>query len=71
MEVSNLRGESDDTVSVWLRRSESEAAREKLDAAVYEDPHRKTSISPRVGECINRKTSKVQRIVPTSRSVLR
>jgi NIPSNAP len=67
----SFRGESDDSVYVWLRRFESEAEREKLYAAVYEDPHWQTSISPRIGELINRDTTRVQRIVPTSRSVLR
>ena len=67
----SFRGETDDSVYVWLRRFESEAEREKLYAAVYEDPHWQTSISPRIGELINRETTRVQRIVPTSRSVLR
>jgi hypothetical protein len=67
----SFRGETDDSVYVWLRRFESEAEREKLYAAVYEDAHWKTSISPRIGELINRATTRVQRIVPTSRSVLR
>jgi hypothetical protein len=38
---------------------------------VYQDDHWKNSIGPRVGELINREAIKVQRIVPTSRSVLR
>ena len=67
----SFRGETDDSVYVWLRRFESEAEREKLYAAVYEDPHWQTSISPRIGELINREATRVQRIVPTSRSVLR
>jgi hypothetical protein len=68
--AGSFRGESDDSVYVWIRRFESEAAREKLYAAIYEDDHWKGSIAPRVGECINRETIQVQRIVPTSRSVL-
>jgi hypothetical protein len=67
----SFRGETDDSVYVWLRRFESEAEREKLYAAVYDDPHWQTSISPRIGELINRETTQIQRIVPTSRSVLR
>jgi NIPSNAP len=67
----SFRGETDDSVYVWLRRFESEAEREKLYAAVYDDPHWKASISPQIGELINRETTRVQRIVPTSRSVLR
>ena len=67
----SFRGETDDSVYIWLRRFESEAEREKLYAAVYDDPHWQTSISPRIGELINRETTRIQRIVPTSRSVLR
>jgi hypothetical protein len=68
---ASFRGETDDSVYVWLRRFESEAERERLYAAVYEDPHWQASISPRIGELINRETTRVQRLVPTSRSVLR
>jgi len=68
---ASFRGETDDSVFVWMRRFESEAEREKLYAAVYEDDHWKNVISPRIGELIDRETIKVQRIVPTSRSVLR
>lgn len=62
------RGETDDSVFVWMRRFESEAQRVALYAAVYEDPHWKTSISPRVGECIDRPSIKVQRITATTLS---
>ncbi len=62
------RGETDDSVFVWTRRFESEAQRVALYAAVYEDPHWKTSISPRVGECIDRPSIKVQRITATTLS---
>jgi hypothetical protein len=67
----SFRGETDDSVYVWLRRFESEAERERLYAAISEDEHWKTAISPRIGELINREATRVQRIVPTSRSVLR
>jgi hypothetical protein len=59
------KGETDDSVFVWTRRFESEAQREALYKAVYEDPHWKEKISPRVGELIDRPTIKVQRIVST------
>jgi len=62
------RGETDDSVFVWTRRFESEAEREALYKAVYEDPHWKTSISPRVGECIDRPSIKVQRLTATKLS---
>ena len=67
----SFRGETDESVYIWIRRFESEEEREKLYAAVYQDDHWKDSISPRVGELINREAIKVQRIVPTGRSVLR
>lgn len=69
--AGSFHGEEDDSVFVWLRRFESEAEREKLYAAVYEDKHWKEVISPKVGELINREAIKVQRINPSSRSVLR
>ena len=69
--AGSFRGETDESVYVWIRRFESEAEREKLYAAVYESDHWKNSIGPRIGALINRDANNVQRIVPTSRSVLR
>jgi hypothetical protein len=69
--AGSFRGETDDSVYVWIRRFESEAEREKLYDAVYQDDHWKNSIADRVGQLINREANHVQRIVPTSRSVLR
>jgi hypothetical protein len=66
--TASFRGESDDSVYVWLRRFESEAERERLYAEVYQSEHWKTSISPRVGECIDREQIKVQRLLPTRAS---
>ena len=66
-----FRGEEDESVYVWLRRFESEAERERLYEAVYQSEEWKTYFSPRVGELIVREEIKVQRIVPTARSVLR
>lgn len=66
----SFRGESDDSVYVWLRRFNDEAERERLYAAFYESDDWISWISDKVGECIERETIQVQRIVPTSRSVL-
>ena len=66
----SFRGEDDDSVYVWTRRFESEAERERLYDAVYKSEHWLNNLTDRVGQCINRETIKVQRIVPTSRSVL-
>ena len=69
--AGSFRGEEDDTTYIWIRRFESEAERERLYEAVYEDEEWKQSISPRAGELINRDTMQVTRVTPTSRSVLR
>jgi hypothetical protein len=63
--TASFKGETDDSVYVWLRRFESEAERERLYTAVYQSDEWKTAISPKVGELIDRETIKVQRIVPT------
>ena len=66
--TASFRGETDDSVYIWMRRFESEAEREAQYAAVYQSEHWKTSISPRIGELIDREQIKVQRIVPTRMS---
>jgi NIPSNAP len=66
----SFRGESDDTVYIWIRRFESEAERERLYAAVYESDLWKTSIAPRVAKLIDRETISVTRMVPTRLSIL-
>lgn len=68
--AGSFRAENDDGVYIWIRRFESEAERERLYAAVYESDHWKENLAPRVGECINRQTIDVKRIVPTSMSIL-
>jgi hypothetical protein len=63
--TGSFRGETDDTVYVWLRRFESEAERERLYKAVYESDHWKTVMGPKIGTLIEREKNHVQRIVPT------
>ena len=63
--TGSFRGEKDESVYVWIRRFESEAEREKLYAAVYESDYWKNTVSPKVGELIDRAAIQVQRIVPT------
>ncbi len=65
----SFRGETDDSVYIWMRRFESEAERERLYALVYESDHWKTSISPRVAALINKETMDVKRLVPTRMSI--
>ncbi|MEM7406107.1 MAG: NIPSNAP family protein [Pseudomonadota bacterium] len=67
--TGSYRGEEDDSVYVWMRRFESEEAREALYAAVYESDRWKNEISPRVGTLLDRSATQVTRIVPTPRSV--
>lgn len=57
-------------VYIWIRRFESEAERERLYEAVYKSDHWLQNLTDRVGQCINRETIQVTRIVPTSRSIL-
>jgi hypothetical protein len=66
----SFRGETDESVYVWLRRFESEAQREALYKAVYESDHWKTKIAPRVPEYIDRPSIAVTRIVPTPKSTV-
>ena len=66
--TGSYRGETDDTVYVWMRRFESEAEREAQYKAVYESDFWKTRIAPRVPECLDRSALVVTRIVPTPKS---
>ena len=67
----SFRGETDDSVYVWLRRFESEAEREALYKAVYESDHWKTKIGPRVPDYLDRSAAVVTRIIPTAKSTMR
>jgi NIPSNAP len=63
--TGSFKGEKDESVYVWIRRFESEAQRETLYKAVYESDYWKNTVSPKVGELIDRSAINVQRIVPT------
>ena len=67
--TGSYRGETDDSVYVWLRRFESEAEREALYKAVYESEHWKTNIGPRIPQYLDRSAIVVTRIVSTPKSV--
>lgn len=60
----------DDAGYVWIRRFESDEAKDSLYKAVYESDHWKQVIAPKVGACLDRETIKVTRITPTSLSVV-
>ena len=66
--TGSFRGETDESVYVWLRRFESEGQREALYKAVYESDHWKKEIAPRVPELLDREKNVVTRIAPTARS---
>ena len=66
--TASFRGETDESVYVWIRRFESEEQRVQLYKDVYESDHWKTNIAPRVPACLDRSGTVVNRIVPTPRS---
>jgi hypothetical protein len=66
--TGSYRGETDDSVYVWMRRFESEAQREALYKAVYESDHWKKEIAPRIPDLLDREKMVITRIVPTTRS---
>jgi hypothetical protein len=66
----SFRGETDDSVYVWLRRFESEAEREALYKAVYESAHWKTKFAPRVPDYLDRSAMVVTRLIPTAKSTM-
>ena len=51
--TGSYRGETDESVYVWLRRFNTEKERVRLYKAVYEDPHWVNDIGPRVGKLIH------------------
>ena len=65
-----FRGETDESVYVWLRRFESEAQREALYKAVYDTDYWKTTIAPRVPACLDRDKMVITRVVPTPKSTV-
>ena len=66
--TGSFRGETDDSVYIWLRRFNNEKERERLYRAVYEDPHWTNDIAPRVGKLMQREKIEIQRIIPTKKS---
>lgn len=64
--TASFRGETDDTLYIWIRRFADEAHRERLYEAVYESDHWKTVLSPQIDVLLNREASTIQRVVPTS-----
>ena len=69
--VGSVVGEQDEDQYVWMRRFDSEEDRVRLYQAVYETEHWKNTLSPRVGELIDREQIQVIRLQPTPKSVIR
>ena len=67
----SFRGETDDSVYVWLRRFENEDERVALYKAVYESDYWKNDVAPRVPDFLDRSQIVVTRIVPTQKSTIR
>jgi hypothetical protein len=66
--TASFKGESDESVYVWMRRFESEAQREALYKAVYDSDTWKTKMAPRIPDLLDREKMVVTRIVPTAKS---
>ena len=66
--LGSFIGEADGSTYVWIRRFENEAERERLYAAVYQSDYWRDEIAPRVGEMLDRESTSVTRLTPTSRS---
>ena len=69
--IGSFVGQQEDDLYVWIRRFDSEEQREQLYDAVYKDPYWLETVSPQVGEMLERDKIVVTRIVPTPRSVIR
>ena len=66
--AGSYRGETDDSVYVWVRRFNDEAERAAQYKAVYESAQWKTAIAPRVPEYLDRSSIVVTRLLATPRS---
>ncbi len=64
----SYKGETDESVYVWIRRFDSEEQRVQQYKDVYESEFWKTQISPRVPTYLDRSAIVVTRLVATPRS---
>jgi NIPSNAP len=69
--VGTFVSESDPNTFVWIRRFDSEEARAALYEAIYENDEWKNEILPVIVEHLDREQTRIQRLTPTSRSVIR
>lgn len=63
-------GQEEDDLYVWIRRFESEEAREQLYRDVYESEHWKNNIAPRIPDMLDREKIVVTRLEATPKSVM-
>jgi hypothetical protein len=68
--VGSFVGEEEKDLYVWIRRFESEEARERLYDAVYESDTWKNEIGPVIPEMLDREKTIVTRIEATPMSVI-
>jgi hypothetical protein len=68
--LGSFVGQEEDDLYVWMRRFESEDARQRQYEAVYESDHWKKIIAPQVPMLIDREAIKVTRIEATPKSVI-
>jgi NIPSNAP protein len=68
--IGSFVGEQEEDLYVWIRRFESEEAREALYAKVYQSDRWQNDFSPRVGDMLDREKTVVTRLVATPRSVV-
>ena len=61
--TERFRGETDDTLYVWMRRFEDGAQRVAQYEAVYQSDRWKEEIGPRVRQLIDVETIRVERLV--------
>jgi hypothetical protein len=64
-------GQEEKDLYVWIRRFESEEAREQQYRDVYESEYWKNVIKPETDEMLDRKSMLVTRLEATSKSVIR
>ncbi len=68
--LGSFIGEEEDDLYIWVRRFDSEEAREKLYEAVYQSDHWVNEIGPKVPDMLDRSKIVVRRIEATPRSVI-
>lgn len=69
--AGSFRDETDETVFIWMRRFESEAARERIYRSIYEDADWKRDVAPHVSRLMDREKIQVRRLHATAASVIR